>query len=235
MRFGSNRFRQPRPRLVAIDVAVAAAGDPPKLRRGIMDAMGKPLALDNIVKVTSTFTLVGDDGTTFTAKWEYQPTKPSRRATGISGWATIDGKPGQRLHICAAKPCTARYTEKEYYFWGVPSPKHGRIPEPAVAGPEPAVDGSVGLEVVVSGGVSGEAQGPRPCPRADAGGSAAVEDPPYLIWVPVPPKRASCSCRSPLGGRAPPWGVAWGVAGHGGLAGRWGQGAAPSMGALRGA
>ena len=70
-----------------------------------------------------------DTNDTFIAKWQWQPTVPTLRDAGVSGWALCDGKV-KRLHVCAKSPCTARYPASKY--GNVPPPIHVRLIEPAL-------------------------------------------------------------------------------------------------------
>ena len=69
-----------------------------------------------------------DTNNIFTAKWQWQPTKPTRNAQGVTGWA-LCGDKVKRLHVSAKKPCSARYAPSKYGLYGPPT--HVRLIEPA--------------------------------------------------------------------------------------------------------
>ena len=93
---------------------------------------------ENIHTFDGEFTLVGDSDDTFTVTWvrEQAFTQPTRRNTGVSGWARCGGNV-IRLHVCAASPCGARYRDNRY-SWRLGPPTHGRlvVAPPAEALPE---------------------------------------------------------------------------------------------------
>ena len=77
------------------------------------------------------FSLVDLAGVPFSARWEWEPSRPARRTTGISGWARVNGE-RIRVHVCAQSPCTAMFAASKY--GALPVPRHGRLIPPAVAG-----------------------------------------------------------------------------------------------------
>ena len=62
---------------------------------------------ETLARYTGAFTVIGEDGNRFSAQWEFEPSIPTKRALGITGWARIGGEGGHRLHICAHSPCGA--------------------------------------------------------------------------------------------------------------------------------
>ena len=74
------------------------------------------------------FQLVGKDGVPFTVRWQWSPTIPTKRRSGITGWAIVDGNLG-RVHVCAHNPCIAEYLPSKYGI--LPVPRHGRVPASA--------------------------------------------------------------------------------------------------------
>ena len=77
-------------------------------------------------RYTGDFQLEGEDGVSFTVRWQFEPTKPSKNKNGITGWAQVDGKL-TRVHVCFHSPCRAdhKYVSK---YGNLPVPKHGRVP-----------------------------------------------------------------------------------------------------------
>ncbi len=76
----------------------------------------------------------------YSAKWDFTPTKPTKREVGVSGWAQCGGH-ATRLHICSHSPCWARHHESKYGH--VPPPIHVSLVGPA---PEITVESSVVTE-----------------------------------------------------------------------------------------
>ena len=74
---------------------------------------------------TGSFSVIGEDGNRFSAQWEFQPTRPTKRQAGIGGWATFCSKGAQRLHFCAQKPCAAKWPASTY--GALPAPTHGLL------------------------------------------------------------------------------------------------------------
>ena len=74
------------------------------------------------------FTVRDDTNNIFTATWQWEPTKPTRNAAGVTGWA-LCGDKVKRLHVCANNPCSARYPPSKYGLYGPPT--HVRLIEPA--------------------------------------------------------------------------------------------------------
>ena len=72
-----------------------------------MTGAQKVPTLKDVYRSAEEFTLLGDSGETFKAKWEWEPTCPNKRDAGITGWATRNGE-RIRLHVCAYNPCICR-------------------------------------------------------------------------------------------------------------------------------
>jgi hypothetical protein len=80
---------------------------------------------ETLAKHSGVFTVIGEDGNRFSAQWEWLPSFPNKRSLGITGWARIGGKGGQRLHICAQSPCGAKWPATTYGC--TPAPTHGQL------------------------------------------------------------------------------------------------------------
>ena len=80
------------------------------------------------------FTLYGDDGKPFTAKWHWyhdgQLSGPNLTNLGLTGWALINGDLN-RLHVCEHEPCRARWKASSY--GSHPPPIHGQMSPPSAA------------------------------------------------------------------------------------------------------
>ena len=70
---------------VGRESAKLRGGGQPRLRSAMA---GDPDAktLNNIAKFTESFRLVGDDGEEFTVRWVWEPTLPTKRKGGVTGW-----------------------------------------------------------------------------------------------------------------------------------------------------
>ena len=80
--------------------------------------------LKTIANFADSFRLVGPDGETFTVKWKWEPSLPTTRPNGVTGWADHNGKV-IRVHVCAHNPCTAVHSPAKY--GNFTAPKHGRL------------------------------------------------------------------------------------------------------------
>jgi hypothetical protein len=99
------------------------------------------------------FTLYGQDGTTFIAKWRHDtyPNYPVKNVNGITGWADVNGEL-IRVHVCAYSPCRAQWKPSKY--GKLPVPRHGQLTKPAVTeltSLPPAVAGPSSLSPAVAG------------------------------------------------------------------------------------
>jgi hypothetical protein len=88
---------------------------------------------ETLAKHSGVFTVIGEDGNRFSAQWEWLPSFPNKRSLGITGWARIGGKGGQRLHICAQSPCGAKWPATTYGC--TPAPPHTVSSHPWARGP----------------------------------------------------------------------------------------------------
>ena len=129
------------------------------------------------------FWVIGEDsGLPIRVRWRWEPSRPTRRQLGITGWAFINGVLG-RLHVCAHTPCGAKWAPSVY---GVsPVPTHGRLHQgdpPAVAGA-----GSVGSAATVAAttAAAAPASPEHAMPAAEALGPSAPT--PKIPTPPAPP------------------------------------------------
>ena len=70
------------------------------------------------------FHVQDDEDNVHTCQWAFNPIKPAKRPSGVSGYAFVDGT-FMRLHVCFHKPCNARHSSSKYGH--VPEPLHGRL------------------------------------------------------------------------------------------------------------
>lgn len=81
----------------------------------------------DIITFSGDFIVREESGSLLKARWEWTPTQPTRRSNGIHAWATINGVPGLRLHMCAKCPCEAKFPPAYYAKSTQPVPVHAQL------------------------------------------------------------------------------------------------------------
>ena len=85
------------------------------------------ILMKQILNSREVFVLRDSAGVVFTAQWVREPTVPTKRASGLSGWARVDGAMiPERVHVCAHEPCTLAMKPAAYYY-PMPEPRHGQF------------------------------------------------------------------------------------------------------------
>lgn len=140
----------------------------------------EPPPIDKVHLYQAELDLVDDEGVPFCAKWQWEPTRPTRRPAGVTGWASYQGQT-IRLHVCANNPCTARHEPSKY--GEMPVPKHGRLRSTTVVvSPVKEPPAPVGVQPA-----SAEVhQLPAPagvCPSTTTVVVSPVEEPPAPVGV----------------------------------------------------
>ena len=94
--------------------------------------MAKPnLALKALGRNKEEVQVRDETSTIRTVRWQFTPSIPVHRDSGVSGWALLDGIV-KRVHLCASDPCTARFADSKYS--NIPPPVHVRLVEEGDAG-----------------------------------------------------------------------------------------------------
>ena len=163
---------------------------------------------------TDEFVLKDSTGKDFRVRWLREPTIPTTRKAGTTGWALVDGcHPAVRVHVCADNPCQAMWPACVYGH--LPMPRHGRLmsfatskqpaggvasetpTETAAAAPCAPAASETGTEPVAatrpatsqpaSPATSAVAEGPEPPTAAAVGEVLGVADPAPPALPPFPP------------------------------------------------
>ena len=101
--------------------------------------------LQTIANFADSFRLVGPDGETFTVKWKWEPSLPTTRPNGATGWAVHNGKV-IRVHCCSFVHgrLLPRLPNTETLL---PPPETEPLAEPAPVAPITAASDDNGVEV----------------------------------------------------------------------------------------
>ena len=109
-----------------------------------------------------------------TVRWQFQPTIPVNRASGVFGWALLDGVFG-RVHVCACDPCIAKHPASKYGV--IPMPVHVRLLKEGAASVALFASGSDVASFAASSGAASSSASLAPSSAAAAPATPAVVGP----------------------------------------------------------
>ena len=123
-------------------------------------------------RIRGEFQVQDETNSICTARWQFTPSIPVYRHSGVSGWALLDGVV-KRLHVCAYDPCIAKHPGSKY--GNLPPPNHVRLLEQGAAGVASSASGS---------GVPSSPASLAPSPPAAAPQTLAVAGPELAVAGP---------------------------------------------------